>query len=39
MTRYTDYPNIVELKNKIADTVVNDNEYKLWWLNSGQYIF
>jgi hypothetical protein len=29
MTRYTDYPNIVELKNKIADTVVNDNEYKL----------
>ena len=29
MTRYTDYPNIVELKNKIADKVINENEYKL----------
>ena len=29
MTRYTDYPNIVELKNKIADKVINENEYRL----------
>ena len=29
MTRYIDYPNIVELKNKIADTVITENEYKL----------
>ena len=29
MTRYSDYPNIVELKNKIADTVINENEYNL----------
>lgn len=29
MTRYINYPNIVELKNKIADTVIEENEYKL----------
>ena len=29
MTRYEEYPNIVELKNKIADSVIKENEYKL----------
>jgi len=29
MTRYINYPNIVELKTNIADTVIKENEYKL----------
>ena len=29
MTRYRVYPNIVELKTKIADKVIEENEYKL----------
>ena len=29
MTRYKIYPNIVELKTKIADKVIEENEYKL----------
>jgi len=29
MTRYKVYPNIVELKTKIADKVIEENEYKL----------
>ena len=29
MTRYINYPNIVELKTKIADAVIKENEYNL----------
>jgi len=29
MTRYVNYPNIVELKTKIADAVIKENEYNL----------
>ena len=29
MTRYDNYPNIVELKTKIADAIIEENEYNL----------
>ena len=29
MTRYVNYPNIVELKTNIANAIINENEYKL----------
>ena len=29
MTRYNEYPNIVELKTSIADTIIKENEYNL----------
>ena len=29
MTRYNKYPNIVELKTSIADTIIRENEYNL----------
>ncbi len=29
MTRYQNYPNIVELKTKIADAIIEENEYNL----------